>query len=80
MAAIRMAAASTAAPSGGQRKRDSNATTSAAQAILSRVNTARAQNGLSPLALDSAMTLAANVRAAELAKRFPTPARTGLAA
>ena len=54
----------------GSGSGDSNATTSAAQAILSRVNTARAQNGLSPLALDSAMTRAANVRAAELAKRF----------
>ena len=54
----------------GSGNGDSNATTSAAQAILSRVNTARAQNGLSPLALDSAMTRAANVRAAELAKHF----------
>lgn len=54
----------------GSGNGDSNATTSAAQAILSRVNTARAQNGLFPLALDSAMTRAANVRAAELAKRF----------
>ena len=54
----------------GSGNGDSNATTSAAQAILSRVNTARAQNGLSPLTLDSAMTRAANVRAAELAKRF----------
>ena len=54
----------------GSGNGDSNATTSAAQASLSRVNTARAQNGLSPLTLDSAMTRAANVRAAELAKRF----------
>lgn len=54
----------------GSGNGDSSASTSAAQAVLSRVNTARAQNGLSPLTLDSAMTRAANVRAAELAKRF----------
>lgn len=45
-------------------------TSSAAQAVLSQVNAARAQNGLSALTLDANMNRAANVRAAELAQSF----------
>lgn len=45
-------------------------TSSAAQAVLAEVNTARAKNGLSALTLDANMNRAAAVRAAELAQSF----------
>lgn len=48
----------------------STGTSSAAQAVLAEVNTARAQNGLSALTLDANMNRAAAVRAAELAQSF----------
>ena len=48
----------------------STGTSSAAQAVLSQVNAARAQNGLRALTLDANMNRAAAVRAAELAQSF----------
>lgn len=48
----------------------STGTSSAAQAVLAEVNTARAKNGLSALTLDANMNRAAAVRAAELAQSF----------
>ena len=45
-------------------------TSSAAQAVLAKVNAARAKNGLSALTLDANMNRAAAVRAAELAQSF----------
>lgn len=48
----------------------STGTSSAAQAVLAEVNTARAKNGLSALTLDASMNRAAAVRAAELAQSF----------
>lgn len=48
----------------------STGTSSAAQAVLAEVNTARAKNGLSALTLAANMNRAAAVRAAELAQSF----------
>lgn len=48
----------------------STGTSSAAQAVLSQVNAARAQNGLRALTLNANMNRAAAVRAAELAQSF----------
>ena len=48
----------------------STGTSSVAQAVLSQVNAARAQNGLRALTLDANMNRAAAVRAAELAQSF----------
>lgn len=41
-----------------------------AQAVVQQVNAARARNGLPALRQDAAMTRAANIRAAELARKF----------
>lgn len=41
-----------------------------AQAVVQQVNAARARNGLRALRQDAAMTRAANIRAAELARKF----------
>lgn len=54
----------------GSSNGSTGSTSSAAQAVLSQVNAARAQNGLSALTLDANMNRAANVRAAELAQNF----------
>lgn len=54
----------------GSSNGSTGSTSSAAQAVLSQVNAARAQNGLSALTLDANMNRAANVRAAELAQSF----------
>ena len=54
----------------GSGNGSTGSTSSAAQAVLSQVNAARAQNGLSALTLDANMNRAANVRAAELAQSF----------
>lgn len=55
---------------GSSNNGSTGSTSSAAQAVLSQVNAARAQNGLSALTLDANMNRAANVRAAELAQSF----------
>lgn len=45
-------------------------TATGAQSVIQQVNAARARNGLRALRQDAAMTRAANIRAAELAKKF----------
>lgn len=57
-------------PESGNGSTGSTGSTTAAQEVLRLVNAARAQNGLSALTLDAAMSRAASVRASELAKSF----------
>lgn len=56
-------------PQGNVQNQSTQATTGA-QAVVQQVNAARAKNGLRALRQDAAMTRAANIRAAELARKF----------
>lgn len=53
-----------------QGSAQNQSTQTGAQAVVQQVNTVRARNGLRTLRQDAAMTRAANLRAAELAKKF----------
>lgn len=57
-------------PESGSGSTGNTGSVTAAQEVLRLVNAARAQNGLSALTLDAAMSRAASVRASELAKNF----------
>ena len=54
----------------GRPQGQNQSTQTGAQAVVQQVNTVRARNGLRTLRQDAAMTRAANIRAAELAKKF----------